>query len=236
MGVEHSNAHRQLTTKPSFSGIPPSTGKHTWKTVPQVLVYKCVLNVCIYLDVVSEFWKRWQLLETAKTRGWKRIGHFPTNFSIGQKTAAKGVSEFSVRRMAQNHNALHGIKFWPTVKGFCHRPWPITLHCPCVLLISLPRDFMSRMWSLLKYFWTLLALGHGSKFHLQSISSLFSTYQNPLLPWKHSLKLTPDPEVFPNWLHFFLPRGQPSVVWISAVAVSLVSKLSPELLFKQGLH
>ena len=104
------------------------------------------------------------------------------------------------------------------------------------LLISLPRDFMYRTWSLPNYFWTLLALGHGSKFHLQSIPSLFSTYQNPLLPWKPSLKLTPDPEVSPSWLHFFLPRGQPSVVWVSAMAVRLVSKLSPELLFKQGLH
>lgn len=161
---------------------------------------------------------------------------FSNNFSFGQKTAANGVSEFSVWRSGQNHNALHGIKFWPTIEGFCRRPWPITLHCPHMLLISLSRDFMPRTWSLPKYFWILLAHGHGSKFHLQSVPSLFSTYQNPLLPWKPSLKLTPNPEVSPNWIHFFLPRGQPSVVCISAVAVSLVSKLSPELLFKQGLH
>lgn len=40
--VEHSSAHGQLTTKPLFSGIPPSTGKHTWKIVPQVRIYVCI--------------------------------------------------------------------------------------------------------------------------------------------------------------------------------------------------
>ena len=38
-GVEHGSAHRHMATKPSASGIPPSTGKHTWKIVPQVLIY-----------------------------------------------------------------------------------------------------------------------------------------------------------------------------------------------------
>lgn len=45
--VEHSSAHGQLTTKPLFSGIPPSTGKHTWKIVPQVRIYVCIK--CTYL-------------------------------------------------------------------------------------------------------------------------------------------------------------------------------------------
>lgn len=204
-GAVCSSAHRRLTTKPSFSRTPPSTGKHTWETLPYVL--KCMYLFRLYKWILEQmaFTGNYQNKRMAKNRS------FSNEFQLWPENS----NQLGLWIVCPTSGENPQYSMWNQVLAYNQRllpsAQPTTLHCPSVPLIWLPRDVMPRTQSLPKHLFFLLSFGCGSKLHLQSIPSLSSIYQSPPLPWKPSLKLTPNQnssQFPPSWIHFFLPRSQ----------------------------